>query len=167
MITVAATTFKPWAQYRQFTSMRILGPTRIPILMPVLLFITLILLRLIHGIDLHLVPIFPISPIVVAVPVIVTNSPKAYRQGNKLCTALHTPKEKDRDVMITMSMWGPRENIMPMTIASHITNCHLELSLLTDGLQTDFTPTSVWVLIIAGRVRMTGVANRSAKVIGN
>jgi hypothetical protein len=69
--------------------------------------------------------------------------------------------------MITMTMWGPRENFMSMTIASHITNCHLGLSLLTDDHQTDSTPTSVWVPIIAGRVHMTGVANRSAKVIGS
>ena len=166
-IAVVVTTFRPWAQYRQYTSMKILEPTPIPILMPALLSITPILLRPIPGIDRHLVPIFPFSPIVVAVPVIVINSLKAYSQRNKLCTALHFPKEKDLGVMITMTMWGPRENFMLMTIVSHIINCHLALSLLTDDHQTDSTPTSVWVLIIAERVHMTDVANRSAKVIGN
>ena len=164
MIAVAATTFRPWGQYRQYTSMKILGPTHIPILMPALLSITPIHLRLIPEIDLHLVPTFPFSPIVVAVPAIVINFLKAYSQRNKLCTALHLPKEKDLDVM---TMWGPRENFMPMTIASHITNCHLGLRLLTGDHQTDSTHTSVWVPIIAGRAPMTGVANRSAKVIGN
>lgn len=167
MITVVATTFRPWARCRQYTSMKILGPTHILILMPALLFITPILLRLIPEIDLHLVPIFLFSPIVVVVPVIVINSLKTYSQRNKLCTALHFPREKDLDVMITMTMWGPRENFMPMTIASHITKCLLGLRLLTGDHQNDSTLTSVWVPIIAGKVPMTGVANRSAKVIGN
>jgi hypothetical protein len=52
-----------------------------------------------------------------------------------------------------------------MSIAIHITNCHLGLSLLMPEYQTDSTPTSVWVPIIAGRVHMTGIANRSTKVI--
>ena len=135
--------------------------------MPVPLSTTPILLRLIPGIDLRLVPIFPFSPIAVVVPAIVISFLKVYRQRNKLCTALHSPREKDLDVMITMTMWGPRENFMLMITASHIINCHLGLSLLTDDHQTDSTPTSVWVPIVAGRVHMTGVANRSAKVIGN
>ena len=166
MIAVAATIFRPWARCHQYISMKILGLTPIPILMPVLLSTTPILHHLIPGIDLHLVPIFPFSPIAVVVPVIVISFLKVYRQRNKLCTALHSPKEKDLDVMITMTMWGPRENFMLMTIVSNITNCHLALSLLTDDHQTDSTPTSVWVHII-GRVHMTGVANRSAKVNGN
>ena len=167
MITVAATTFRPWVLCRQYTNMKILEPTRMPILILALLSITPILLRLIPGIDLHLVPIFPFSPIVVVVPVIVINSLKAYNQRNNLCTALHFLKEKDLDVMTIMIMWGPRENFMPMIIASHITNCHLGLRLLMGDHQTDSTPTSVWVPIITGRVHMTGVANRSVKVIGN
>jgi hypothetical protein len=38
---------------------------------------------------------------------------------------------------------------------------------LTGDHQTGSTPTNVWVPIITGRFHMTGVANRSAKVIGN
>jgi hypothetical protein len=126
-----------------------------------------ILLHLIPEIDLHLVLIFLLSPIVVAVPVIVINSLKAYRQRNKLCIALNFLKEKDLDVMITMSMWGPRENLMPMIIASRITNCRLGFSLLTGG-RSDSTSTSVWVLfIITERVPTTGVGNQNAKVIGS
>lgn len=166
MIVVAATTFQLWARCHQYTSMKILEPSRIPIPMPALLSITPILLRPIPEIVLHLVPKSPFSPIVVAV-VIVIITLKAYSQRNKLCTALHFPKEKDLDVMTTMTMWDPRENFMPMIIASHITICHLGLRLLTGNHQTGSTPTNVWVPIITGRFHMTGVANRSAKVIGS
>lgn len=144
--------------------MKILGATRTPILMSALLFI---LLRLIPEIDLHLVLIFPLSPTVVAVPVIVINSLKVYLQRNRLYTAPHFLKEKDPDVMIIMTMWGPRENLMSMTTASRITNCRLGLSLLK-GDRTDSMPTSVLVLpIVTEKVPTTDVANRSVKVIGN
>lgn len=169
MIVVAATTFRPWVRCPQCTSMKILGATRIPTLMLALLSITPIPLHLIREIDLtlHLIPIFLLSPTVVAVLATVINSPKAYRLGNKLCTAPHFLKEKGLDVTIITSMRGPRENLMLMTIASRTTNRHLGHKLLKLDHPTDSTPpTSVWVLPITERVPTTGVANQSAKVTG-